>query len=538
MNLSQIKLLKASAIMLMIGCLGFSACSDNYDLDDGRDPEWLGGSIYDELKNPNQSKLEGTFNTYVRLIDDLGYTQTLSKTGSKTIFPANDEAFAEFYKNNAWGVKRYEDLSLAQKKQLLYGAMLDNAILVQMLSNISDGATDVIRGAAMKHVTGVNVIDTITHIYNRGLMPQNNIYWDKFNNGIDMVMDGTRPMMVHFTEKQMISNDITLDGENSDFEVITGNKYNKDKGSAYIFRNPIIRQDITCSNGYIHQMKDVLIPPGNLAEVIRTNGNSTYFSRMLDRFSVPVFSSAITNNYNDYATVNNLTLIDSIYEKRYFSQRSQNGVALTTDPNNEPYNHPLIFDPGWNGYYVQNTNALADMEAIFVPTDKAMEDYFLPGGPGAFLIEQFGKLHNTKENLAENIDSIRIDIIQAFINNLMKVSFINTVPSKFGNIMDDASDPMGLSLDVLNRNEDGTYDVKIANNGVAYMLNHVFAPNRYVSVFAPTLFDPHMQIMLSAITDGENGNSLLNLGINFYAYLLAMSANYALFIPSDGAFSK
>lgn len=538
MKLSQFKQMQAVALSILLCFMGLSACSDDYHLDDGRDPAWLGGSIYDELKNPKQDQLTGTFTNYVRLIDDLGYTQTLSKTGSKTVFPANDEAFERFFKDNPWGVKRYEELSLAQKKMLLYGSMLDNALLVSLLSNISNGATDVTSGVALKHATGANVTDSVTHIYIRGLMPGNNRYWDKFVGGIDLVMDATRPMMVHFTEKQMISNNITLAGDNSDFEVITGQKYDANNGTAYIFRNPIIHQDVTCLNGYIHQLQNVLLPPGNLAEVIRTNGESKYFSRMLDRFSVPVYTPEVTNNYNDFATVNNLQLIDSIYEKRYYSQRSQGGVALTMDPNQEPFNYPLNFDPGWNGYYVQNTNALADLEAMFVPTDKAIEEYFLPGGAGAFLIDQFGKKPNTVENLEENIDSVRIDIIQAFLNNLMKGSFVGTVPSKFNNIMDDASDPMGLSLNVINKNANGQYDIKIANNGVAYMLNRVFAPNRYVSVFAPTLFDPNMQIMLSAITDGENGNTDLNLGLNFYAYLLAMSANYALFIPSDGAFAK
>ena len=61
---------------------------------------------------------------------------------------------------------------------------------------------------------------------------------------------------------------------------------------------------------------------------------------------------------------------------------------------------------------------------------------------------------------------------------------------------------MGLSTDVINRNADGTYDVKIANNGVAYMLNTVFAPNRYVAVSAPALLSDNMKIMNTAIQDG------------------------------------
>ena len=108
-------------LCLAVASGGFFSCQDRYDLDDeGNYPSWLGSSVYDQLKNPNQDVLTGTFNNYLRLIDDLGYTETLQKTGSKTVFPANDEAFERFYQNNSWGVRKYEDLTEAMKKQLLY----------------------------------------------------------------------------------------------------------------------------------------------------------------------------------------------------------------------------------------------------------------------------------------------------------------------------------------------------------------------------------------------------------------------------------
>ena len=520
---------------------GFLSCNDRFPLDDeGNYPSWLGSSVYEQLKNPNPEVLTGTFNNYVRLIEDMGYAETLGKTGSKTVFAANDEAFERFYANNAWGVRKYEDLTEAMKKQLLYSSMLDNAILVEMLSNVSYDATSVTPGIAMKHTTGANVIDTITFIPGPAGMPKNNSYWQKyFDKGINLVMDATRPMMVHFTAEQLTNNSITTRGENSDFEVITGTPYNDEENSAYIFRNKIINGDVTCKNGYIHQLQDVLVPPGNIAELIRTNGESFYFSRMLDRFSVPVYDAATTNNYNDFAQANGLPLIDSIFQKRYFSSRSQ-GSDLTVDPNGAIVKSVLPYDPGWNTYTngMSGSNALSDLAAIFVPTDEAMKTYFLPGGSGSFIIDQYGKKENTEENLAENIDSIPQDIVQAFLDNLMKSSFVGTVPSKFGDVMDDASDPMGLSLDVLNKNADGSYDVKIANNGVAYMLNTVFAPNRYIAVSAPALLTDNMRIMNTAIQDGYNGNTTVGLNQNFYAYLLAMSANYAFFIPTDKAFGQ
>ena len=79
-----------------------TSCIDKYEeVDADTWPSWLGKSIYAELKNPAEhGQLTGTFTYYLRLIDDLGYDEVLSKTGSKTVFPANDEAFDRFFKGN------------------------------------------------------------------------------------------------------------------------------------------------------------------------------------------------------------------------------------------------------------------------------------------------------------------------------------------------------------------------------------------------------------------------------------------------------
>ena len=52
-------------------CIGLVSCKKDYLVPEGELPSWLGESIYKELQQSSQ--LEGTFNTYCRLIDDLGY---------------------------------------------------------------------------------------------------------------------------------------------------------------------------------------------------------------------------------------------------------------------------------------------------------------------------------------------------------------------------------------------------------------------------------------------------------------------------------
>ena len=511
-------------------------------MDSDRKPASLGGSIYEELKNPNQDHLTGTFNTYLRLVDDLNYSSTLSRTGSKTVFPANDEAFERFFKSNKWGVSRYEELSTSQKKLLLYSSMIDNALLVGMLSNVSGGTDGITSGLGLKHPTSVSVIDSISHYYDPTQMPANNSWWTKyFKTGIDVVCDNTRPMMVHFTREQMVNNNITTIGENSDFSILTGETYDEASKPAYIFNDRIINRDITCMNGYIQQLQDVLLPPGNMAQVLRDENETSIFSRMVDYFAAPYYDAATPNQYNDWAIANNAPLKDSIFQVRYLSSRSQN-ASLVVDPsgNTMGQGRYLSYDPGWNQYYPAHANtssidySITDMGAMFVPCDAAIKKYFLPGGSGAFLIDIYGTKDNTEANLLENLDSMYVknpQVISAFIKNLQKNSFVETVPSKFESIINDASENMGMNLDYLKKNSDGKYDIKIANNGVIYILNDMIAPDEYQAVLAPASSYPDMRIMNWAIQDRKY------LGVDFKFYLLAMSANYAFFIPEDEAFN-
>ena len=103
-----------------------TSCSD--DLLTGQ-PSWLGESIYEELE------ARGNFTETLKLINaqDEDYASVLRKTGSKTLFVADDAAWAEFYKSNPWGAKSIEDLTDAQKKLLFKANMINSAYLVELL---------------------------------------------------------------------------------------------------------------------------------------------------------------------------------------------------------------------------------------------------------------------------------------------------------------------------------------------------------------------------------------------------------------------
>ena len=279
------------------------SCSKEYAVPEDEAPEWLGESIYGELQNPKS--LVGTFTYYMRLADDLGYSEVLSRTGSKTIFPANDDAFNAFFaSDNVFGVHSYEELTIPMKKALLYGSMLDNAILVGGLSNVSTGATTYTQGMAIKHATNVSVMDSVSAVQ-LSEMPAYNPYYDyyKTHGGLMALYDNTVSPLVHFTKEFMLSNNMTYDASpTSDFSIITGTTY--DEGAAFIFDKAVMKQrdndtygNVTCQNGYIHQVNGVLVPPGNIAQMLRNQEDTKYFSRMLDYFSAPFYASQETEDY-------------------------------------------------------------------------------------------------------------------------------------------------------------------------------------------------------------------------------------------------
>ena len=531
---------------ITLTCVGLmTACVEkNEAVDADSKPSWLGGSIYQELKNPEY--LTGTFNTYLRLVDDLGYSEVLARTGSKTVFPANDEAFDRFFQSNNWGVRSYAGLSEAQKKMLLYSSMLDNALLLNMLSNVSNTSSaegTVTKGMAVKHQTQLSATDSIQHITAAQLLPQNNVYWDKYREDGQMylVSDASRPMMVHFTREHMLNNGITTDGPESDFAILTGTPY--EEGMAYIFNDRIIQSDVTCQNGYIHQMQDVIVPPGNMAQVLRSDDKTSYFSRILDYFCAPFENSTATSQYNAMQLEKGLPTVDMIYERRYLNNQSSH--AQRVDPNGNIISSSFLldFDPGWNQYSPLQSSGgvdytIADIAAMFVPTDEAVVRFFTEGGDGAYLIDLYGKYTGSENNvahLAENLDSLyskRPAILTSFVKNLMKPSFTATVPSKFETIQNDANEYMGITTDLIDRKTDGTYDISIANNGVVYKMKELIAPDEYQSVMAPASVYPDMSVMNWAVKDDEQ------LGVSHHYYLMAMKSNFAFFIPDDAAFEQ
>ena len=521
-------------------CLGLASCTKDYVVPEGELPSWLGESIYKELEEPSQ--LQGSFSTYCRLIDDLGYKEVLSKTGSKTIFPANDEAFARFFAGgaNKFGANSYEELTHSQKAELLFSTMLDNAILVGTLSNMQNSAGNMLQGQLVKHATNMRLSYAVTPFAVQD-MPANNKYFSRFQNGgrsaILAVFDNTVAPMVHLTGEYMLNNNMTIAGTDNDFKILTGHEYND--GDAYIFDRQVIKGDVVCQNGYIHQLDEVLVNPGNMAEILRSNGDTRYISRMLDYYSFPDADMTLTEQYNDAATDGKQ---DTVYAIRYLSKNSQRSkLSQPTRGVTVADNQLLDFDPGWNYYNPTlkggSSNDDAEIAAFLAPDDKAVEDYFLK--EAAYILKNLGnpQLDITAANLNAHLDAIYNNdpsIFASILNNVMKPYLTKTVPSTFSTVQNDAFEFLDVTKNDINKKADGNYDVTIANNGVIYKMNKLFGPKLYNSVLGPASVYKDMRTMGEMLNDHQTtAGTASKLGADMYYYLLSMKARYGLFVPTD-----
>lgn len=520
--------------MLLAGG-SFVSCEDEYFYDD-REPEWLGASIYDFL---NEGSSGHTYKNFVELIDSLGERETLAHTGSKTLFIADDVAFQHFFKSNPWNVKSVAEMSKAQMKILLYSAMLDNAMLLDMLS--SDGPDVSNEGKRLRRETSVSDIDTIELTDKR---PLYNKFWDaRYGTGskkIRLAKDGSKPMMVHFLPDYLKNNDIKPSDMNVLFKKSDGTQTKTyTEGEAFVFGNKLVTSDIpmdgfsddnmtiVCKNGYLYRLDSVLLPPSNMAEELRRREDTKVFSYMLDRFCIPEYNARLSQDFNAYYGTN-----DSIFCLRYIDGAGSNfndevklksWYRLLDEVDAAPAADELLkFDPGRNDINDGTSGAGADMAAMFVPKDDVIFDYFV-NGPGLFLLQNFAPhvevvAGDGYESLIRALNCVPENNVAEFVNNLMHESFAGSVPSKFTKVVNDAKDEMGLEPEHVD-------ECVIANNGVIYLMNTVFGPQSFEAVSAPLLFFANMSIM-----------NQVNIALKYDYYLLAMKSVYSFIVPDDTAF--
>ena len=479
--------------------LGIFSCSDRYNLDEDQ-PSGL-DNIYGYMKN------RGNFTNYLHLIDDLGQAEILSKTGSKTMFIADDDAFADFYAHNDWGVKKYEDLSLAQKKLLLNTSMIDNPYSTTMLSSAqAPGTGRPAKGEVCRRSTSMSLLDSVmvvTPATADGILPDNP-YFNELRANHDTIVlftDASNPApMLHFTGKFVTSNQLSF----SDIDFI----YNQPEGTfhsddIYVNNSRVTNSNIFCKNGFVHQVDKVLVPLDNMSEIIRKNPKMSIYSSIIERFAAPKDSISLRETYN----LSKGTNYDSVFVKRYFSDRTfgstmGSSVKFMYDKNGNTFDGALKYDPGWNGYIPEIANdrqpMMEDMAIMLVPSNDALKTWW----SGGVIEKYYGTIENTPSSVLD--DLIRVNQIQAFTSS---------VPSKFGAVLNDANEPLGITKEDVD-------SVYLGCNGLVFLTNKVFAPASYSSVLFPAVIDKSRFTVMDNVITPMNYNYYLNSMVSRFVFLL------------------
>ncbi|GHV10208.1 hypothetical protein FACS1894162_3140 [Bacteroidia bacterium] len=479
----------------------FSACSDwvdDYEMND-HEPNYLKSSIYDYLKE------DGHYTYFTRIIDmsseeGINYKEVLSKTGSKTLFVANDEAFEEFFANNNLGIKKFEDFSRAQCRSILFGGMLDNTYLLAMLTYAPGNPPQM--GKVMRREVPIP-LDTV--LLRNGTNIPNSPVWDPFRtDGLYLVNDISNYTLVHFLPAQMQMNNNISD---NDFYTMT--HIHREATDAYLFDIKIVESDIICKNGYIHRLEKLLLPRETMAEYIDRDPNITKFKGFLDRYAFPVIHEDLTREYKK----SHPDFTGDIYVKWYFNKQeprpSFNVAPLAWPTNISSY---LSYSPGKQAYRQGGVSTLQeDMGVMFVPTNEALEDYFNNTQSGSILKERY-----------PDWDAVPDNVLEALINFHMRGSFLEATPSRFATL----ADQMGTSMGV--QPSDVLYSY-LCSNGVVYVTDKVYAPTEYVAVTAPVLMGAQTTIFNWIVRQ-----------LRFDLYLLSMEEGnrFTLFVPIDNNFQN
>lgn len=538
------------AMLLAGGSVGVSSCKDDTLLTGT--PDWLGSSIYEELEE------RGSFTQTLALINDpdlseTNYPDLLRRTGSMTMFVADDAAWARFLQKR--GLSSVSQLSKAEKKNLLKASMINSAYLIDLLGNkAGDPPTE---GACMRHTTRVDATDSIPVLLAKDMpeqAPTRDNYVDHWadvrsKSSIYLFQDLTAPPMMYLLPKYMTQNAFT----EKDIQMLMGGTSTSSDLSlrrSYVNGYPIARnegkwgsrdtestgvtkeflQDITCQNGYIHIVEEVPEQLGNMAQVIASKPQFSTFHKLLERFSYPDLYAEIEENGQTY----------SYYTKQYFntslnsafgSYTKKDGTVVTVDDK-------LSIDPGWNRYIIYTANNQYGMDedaaAMFVPNNDQMDAYLSPSGDGAAIGAKFGY----------NWDNVPDNLVAPFINNCIQKSFRATLPSKLEAMKNTAAEPMGMTAD----------DIKncyLACNGVVYEVGSVFPAPEHEAVLFPALLradeEGDMKFSNKIITYDPTALNTSNSDEaairnawklhEFKAYLNSMSSTYSFLLPADAAYA-
>ncbi|MBP8067806.1 MAG: fasciclin domain-containing protein [Pedobacter sp.] len=400
-------------------------------------PENLGDPIYQQLQQ------KGNFTKFLECIDKAGYKETLSASGSWTVFAPTDAAFTKYLTDNSIATITPELASSIVRYSMTYdGEKVEK--LTDFFSN---------RGFVKNTA------------FRRRTVYYDFVYDGTDNNGspIKAVASNRNGSFVNtdFNNKNLPYYFTPFMGfsglSQTDYTYFyPGSTYTgKNVGPASIVEG---MNNIIAENGVIHVIDRVLVPPLSIDQYIGTKPDYSVFKGLLDKFVSYNVNTDISHRYEVLSGK-----AANVYVKNY-------STLLAFSPNNENY------------LKVDANDAQQGSYSIFAPTNDAVNTF----GKNV-LLKYWGK-RNVK-NLNE-LYVVAPDLIRDFVNSHL---FINTVwPSKFATSLNALGDATRRSLsDVV--------DKQALSNGYLYGINKSQEANVFTTVYGNVNLDPDYSIMKQAL---------------------------------------
>ncbi|WP_316783706.1 fasciclin domain-containing protein [Pedobacter frigiditerrae] len=418
-------------IFLLTGCR-----KKEFDEFYGR-PENLGDPIYQQLQQ------KGNFTKFLDAIDKSGYKETLSASGSWTVFAPTDAAFAKFMTDN-----NITTITPELAASIVRYSMTYDGEKVERLSDFFSNK-GFIKNTAFRRRT---------------------VYYDFVYDAVDA---NGNPIKAIASNRN--GSFINTDFNNKNvpyyltpfmtFASLTAADYNYFyPGSTYTGRNvgpaSIIdgQYNISAENGVIHVIDRVLTPPLSIDQYVGSKSEYSVFKSLLDRFVTYSLNTDVSHRYEVLSGKPG-----NVYVKNY-------ATLLSFSPNNENYLRVDAND-AQNGSY-----------SIFAPTNEAVNAY-----AKSTLLKYWGKRGVKTLN---ELYVVAPDLIRDFVNSHL---FTTTVwPSKFNTTLNALNDASKLS-------PTNVVDKQALSNGFLYGVNKAQDASVFSTVYGNVNLDPDYFIMKQAL---------------------------------------
>lgn len=419
-------------------------------------PNDLAGTIYTQLESM------GTFNYYLRSLDQTLYPEPLAKGGSWTVFAPTDEAFEQFMSDE--GFATFDAIPQDRIQRFVENTIITdgwNTTTLTYFKNRFYLGQSFRRRTQYQAANRVFNSDTLQHFLD----------WDELEPGNYVVnySNGRLKTVNYFLDSYMSNWGV----ENSDYDfMFPGETFNT--GDMKVFNANVSQTNVVAENGIIYALDKVIEPQPNLYENLSSaeyGGKYSMFKKMIERFS---YLHSLGDEVNE----------ETGETEEIFQHRFSTGI----DKDFLPYN------PSDENYPTNIDGTLAQAWGFLAPTNEALINYL----DGNSILGDF----------YDSYDDMPLDVVGKFLSPYFFNDYYDICPSRLGQSYD-------TSLGLVDFRLEDVADKRFCSNGFFVGINAVYTNNSFGTILGPLLLDPEYAIMLKSIQDLGIDTALQSKAVRF-----------------------